>query len=70
MTDAQGEQVIGLLTRILEALTVPLEAPQCSHPDEARTNMSSMGETEWVCRACGLHYGPVRRHEVGGVATI
>jgi hypothetical protein len=63
-----GERVIvELLRQILKALTAPLDAPgevQCQHPDEARQDMSSMGEIEWKCRTCGHHYGPVRRSQL------
>ncbi len=58
-----GERVIiALLTEIRDALVPPAVADlPCAHPEEARRDMSSMGETEWICRACKYHYGPVKK---------
>lgn len=60
-----GERaIVALLKQILQALAAPLDVPgvaTCAHPDEARQDMSSMGEIEWECRACGHHEGPHRK---------
>lgn len=61
MTEAQAERIIALLTEIRDGLLLPMEPLPCAHPEEARQDMSSMGETEWTCRACGHHEGPKRR---------
>ena len=53
----QREQMIALLTEIRDSLQLPEhEELPCAHPEDQRTDMSSMGEEEWTCRACGLHY--------------
>lgn len=70
MTDAQGAQIIALLTEIRDGLLMPMPMgePPCTHPEEHRQSMSSMGEEEWICLApteaggkCRYHYGPVTR---------
>lgn len=70
MTEAQGAQVIALLEAILDALTAPVGETEsdagCSHPEDARVDLSSMGVWHQQCRAvlpdgsrCGAEFGPV-----------
>jgi hypothetical protein len=56
------DQMIALLTEIRDSLRMPKhdELP-CLHPEDQRTNLGSMGEEEWICRACSVHYGPVKK---------
>jgi hypothetical protein len=65
MTEAQAERIIALLTEIRDSLKMPEhdELP-CPHPEDQRTDMSSMGEQEWICRTCTFHYGPVKKADI------
>jgi hypothetical protein len=61
-----GEHVIiALLAEIRDALVPPPAPPDdwCGHPEPARTDLGSMGEEEWICRACRFHYGPVKKEK-------
>jgi hypothetical protein len=72
VTEAQGEQIIGLLREIRTALVGPVDAPTvCTHPEELRVNLGSMGEFEWICgvKDCRYHYGPVKKEKVNAAVS-
>ncbi len=63
MRKAQAEHLIAVLEEIRDLLRPapePAAPPEdifaCPHPDEARIDLTSMGEPEWECRACGFHF--------------
>jgi hypothetical protein len=65
MTDAQAEQIIGLLTEIrddqramVRALQEPLPEPApapCTHAPQHRSD-DNPGARFWKCKACGFIY--------------
>lgn len=85
MTKLQANTIIELLREIRDDLRVVLHEPSgvehdeppagpqpCTHPEKTRLDMSTIGETEWECRAiladgrtCKYRYGPVSKKSVG-----
>ena len=57
--------IIRLLTEIRDLLAQMAELPEapatdpdvsCEHPEDARLDLSTLGETHWLCQACGYEW--------------
>jgi transposase-like protein len=38
----------------------PTASTACTHPDDQRVNLSSMGETRWKCKTCKYEHSEPR----------
>jgi len=54
------------LRQLRLALVGTGEEPPCTHPAEARRDLSSMGEVEFICGECKEHVGPLKKELVNG----
>lgn len=57
MTEQQGDLIIYLLQEIINRIdsfaAMGAEPEGCQHPEDARVNLSSFGDSDhWVCKLC------------------